>query len=161
MSGPGRGAGPRYRDELSAPADAPGPARTTISAAVTMRFLPLMLGAGDSVDRRVLLDYVDGPWQRVLVRCRSELVRAWFEPRGAAAVGAPQPWPLVRVVAVVVDVPVRAAGVPDGGVQCGTELAVEDLGGVAVDLDLLRSRALELAQRSDQVAHAALDCVDD
>src|SRR3954466_1354926 len=168
MSGPGRGAGPRYRDELSAPADAPGPAKTAISAAVTMHFLPLMSGAGDSVGPdavavvcRVLLDNVDGPWQRVLVRCRSELVRARFEPRGAASVGAPQPWPLVRVVAVVVDVPVRAAGVPDGGVQCGTELAVERLGGAAVDLDLLRSRALELAQRGDHMAHAALDRVDD
>src|SRR3954465_7047601 len=168
MSGPGRGAGPRYRDELSAPADAPGPAKTTISAAVTMRFLPLMLGAGDSVGPdavavvcRVLLDNVDGPWQRVLVRCRSELVRARFEPRGAVAVGAPSPWPLVRVVAVVVDVPVRAAGVPDGAAQRRAQLTVERRRGMLADLDLLRARALELSQPSKHMAHAALDRVDD
>src|SRR3954454_10840603 len=168
MSGPGRGPGPRYRDELFAPADAAGPAKTAISAAVTMRFLPVMLGAGDSVAPdavavvcRVLLDYVDGPRQRVLVRRRSELVRAWFEPRGAAAVGAPPPWPLVRVVAVVVDVPVRAAGVPHGAAQRRAQLTVERRRGVAADLDLLRARALELSQPSEHMAHAALDRVDD
>src|SRR3954469_7444155 len=167
MSGPGRGAGPRYRDELFAPADAPGPAKTAISAAVTMRFLPLMyrsssgLVFGRSRERGYRLPRSPRLRGHGWVLEAGELVRAWFEPCGAAAVGAPQPWPLVRVVAVVVDVPVGAAGVPDGGVQCGTELPVEHLGGVAVDLDLLRSRALELAQRGDHMAHAALDRVDD
>ena len=57
--------------------------------------------------------------------CLGQLVGAALDPRGAAPVGAPQPRPLVRVVAVLVDVPVRAAGVPDGAGQRGAQLAVE------------------------------------
>src|SRR4051794_3957363 len=167
MSGPGRGAGPRYRDELFAPADAPGPAKTAISAAVTMRFLPLMyrsssgLVFGRSRERGYRLPRSPRLRGHGWVLEAGEHVRAWFEPRRAAAVGAPPPWPLVRVVAVVVDVPVRAAGVPDGAAQRRAQLTVEPRRGVAAHLDLLRARALELAQPSEHMAHAALDRVDD
>src|SRR6476619_3464949 len=79
----------------------------------------------------------------------SELVGTGNQVLGAAAVAAPQPWPLARVVAVLVDVPVRAAGVPDGVAQGLAQLAVEALGGLAPNLDAPGPVAFELAQRRD------------
>src|SRR3954468_12738962 len=103
MSGPGRGAGPRYRDELAAPADAAGPAKTAISAAVTMRFLPLMyrsssgLVFGRSRERGYRLPRSTRLRDHGWLLEAGEFVRTRFEPRGSPAVSTPQPWPLVRV----------------------------------------------------------------
>ena len=72
--------------------------------------------------------------RRALTRRRGpyrQLVGAGREPLGAAPVGAPEPGPVARVVAVLVDVPVAAAAVPDGPGQGGAQLAVEVLGRLA------------------------------
>src|SRR3954463_9614654 len=89
-----------------------------------------------------------------------ELIRAWRELRGAPPVGAPQPRPLVRVVAVLVHVPVGAARVPDRPRERRPQLAVELVGDLRLDLDPLRVRPLELLQARQHVAHAGLDRVD-
>ena len=57
----------------------------------------------------------------------AQLVRSGLDLRGPAAVGAPQPRPLAGVVAVLVEVPARAAGVPDGVGQRLAQLAVVGL----------------------------------
>ena len=54
-----------------------------------------------------------------------------LELRRAPPVGAPRPWPLLRVVAVLVDVPVGAAAVPDRAGEGVAQLAVEVLGRLA------------------------------
>src|SRR2546423_7417559 len=70
-----------------------------------------------------------------------ELIGSRLEARGPAPVSAPGPGPLVRVVAVLVDVPVGAAGVPDGCAQRCAQLALEPLGRGAPDLDPARVTA--------------------
>src|SRR3954452_23967400 len=65
---------------------------------------------------------------------RCEVIRARLQLCGAPAISAPEPGPLVRVVAVLVDVPVRAARMPDGPDECGAQLAVELLSRLASDL---------------------------
>src|SRR5215216_426540 len=95
-----------------------------------------------------------------LARDRLELVRAGLEPSGPAAIGGPRPGPLVRVVAVLVDVPVRAAAVPDGAGQGGPQLAVEILGCPAADLDPAGVGAGQFVERRDDVVDRRLDDVD-
>src|SRR5262249_54928091 len=53
-----------------------------------------------------------------------------------AAIGAPQPGPLIGVVAILIHVPARAAGVPDSAGEGGPQLPVERLGRLPADLDL-------------------------
>src|SRR5215211_376716 len=79
----------------------------------------------------------------------SELIRPRLELGGPPAVVAPGPRPLVRVVAVLVDVPVGAAGVPHSAGERGTQLAVEPLRRLRPHLDSLGVPALELAQRAE------------
>ncbi len=77
---------------------------------------------------------------------------SWYVPGTSREVrrrGAPSPGPLVRIVAVLVDVPVGAPRVPDGRAERRAELLIELLGGVAADLDRPRPVALELTGRLD------------
>ena len=55
------------------------------------------------------------------------------------------------VVAVLVDVPVRAARVPDGASQGVAQFGVEGVGGLAADLDPGGAGAAQLAQRGQHV----------
>src|SRR5438309_11356359 len=82
-----------------------------------------------------------------------------YKPGGPPAVLAPQPRPLIGYVSVLVDVPVRTAGMPHGGAQRHPQLTVEFLGGGASDLDDARILPVELAQRGDHVIEPGLDRV--
>ena len=72
----------------------------------------------------------------------AQLIRARIDASGPPTVSAPQPRPLVRVVAVLIDIPIRAARVPDGACERGAQLPVEVRGGATCDLDLARVRSL-------------------
>ena len=78
-----------------------------------------------------------------------------------ALVGGPQERPLVRVVAALVHVPVRAARVPDAHREARAQLAVELLRPLARHLDAPRARALERTEGGDHVPHPGFDHVDD
>src|SRR5215208_486014 len=104
-----------------------------------------------SADRRTAATWPSGGELALALR-RAQRVGAGLQLLGAAAVGGPQPRPLVRVVAVGVHVPVRAAGVPDRAGQRPAQLAIEALGGLALDLDALRVGPVELLERGDHVA---------
>src|SRR3954451_24299315 len=98
-------------------------------------------------------------FSRTALSGHAELVLAQVNPRRPAAVGAPGPGPLTRVVAVHVDVPVRAAGVPDAVGEGRSELAVEGVGGLPADLDPTRVGPAQLVEGADHVAHPRLDRV--
>src|SRR5947209_19906410 len=71
-----------------------------------------------------------------------QLVGRVIDTGSPARVGTPKPRPLVRVVAVLVHVPIGAAGVPDAAGEGRAQLAVEGFGPLAPDLDPARVRAL-------------------
>src|SRR5712691_6316381 len=96
-----------------------------------------------------------------LGRGRAHLVGARLGLRRPAAIPAPQPGPLVRIVAVLVDVPVRAPRVPHRSAEGVPKLAIEALGGLAADLDPARVGALELPEGIDHVVDPRLVRVDD
>src|ERR1039457_1326844 len=106
------------------------------------------------------------PWTRsggglALRRVCAELVCARLDPGSSSPVGAPEPWPLVGIIAVLIDVPARAAGVPDRRAEGGAQLRVERVGCLTSDLDPRRARSLEMAESRDHMADAGLDRVDD
>src|SRR5437660_9030423 len=87
----------------------------------------------------------------------AQLVCTRLYASGSPPVGAPEPRPLAGIVAVLVDVPVGAAGVPHRTRQRRPQLAIERLGRLPGDLDPPRVGPLELTERSDHVVDPGLD----
>src|SRR5436309_10079783 len=86
-----------------------------------------------------------------LTRGRAQRIRVCTDLFSSTAVSAPQPRPLVRVISALIDVPARAAGMPDGLRQRRTYLPIEGLKCLGPDLNRAGVLPVELPQRGDDV----------
>src|SRR5512133_96444 len=89
-----------------------------------------------------------------------DLVRGRVDPGRTASVRGRGPWPQDRIVTVLVDVPARAAGVPDRASQGRAQPGIEAIRNLLADLNPLPIGTFQGVERRDDMAHPNLDGVD-